>query len=322
MVTRKNASGEVNYTSIDATAIALNLLGDSIATNMLMVGYAFQNGLIPVSSAAIEKAIELNGIAIKFNLNAFNIGRLLVNNPEKIMALLTQAGKVFTEFKPLDNVNEIKAHRIKLLSDYQDAAYANRYIKLVDKVISADKALGYENGELSKSVARGFSRLMAYKDEYEVARLYTNGQFTEHLNKQFEGDIKVKFNLAPPLFSKRDPITGHLIKKEFGSYMMSVFGILAKFKGLRGGAFDIFGYTDERKMERQLINDYETLIEGLLNKLNDKNYDTAVEIAQTAQKLRGYGHVKENNVNTIKQAWIDLQNEFDNPKDLIYKQAV
>lgn len=210
----------------------------------------------------------------------------------------------------------------ELLTDYQDAAYAKRYINLIDKVITADNAQGYKNGELSIAVARGFSRLMAYKDEYEVARLYTNGHFAEQLNNQFEGDINIKFNLAPPLFSKRDPITGHLIKKEFGNYMISVFGILAKFKGLRGGIFDIFGYTAERKMERQLISDYEALIESLLDNLNDKNYDLAVEIAQTAQKLRGYGHVKENNVKIIKQAWIDLKKEFINPKELIFKQAV
>ena len=320
--TLKNASGEENYTGIEATAIALNLLGDTIATNMMMVGFAFQQGLIPLSVAAIEKAIELNGIAIQFNLKAFNIGRLLADNPEKIIELLTLAGKVTSEFKPLEDINDIKSHRVNLLTDYQDASYAKRYITLVDKVISADKTQGFDNGELSKAVARGFSRLMAYKDEYEVARLYTNGQFAKQINTQFEGDVKIKFNLAPPLFSKRDPVTGHLIKKEFGSYMMSAFGIVAKFKRLRGGAFDIFGYTTERKMERQLISDYETLIEGLLSTLNDKNYGTAVEIAQTAQKIRGYGHVKENNVKTIKLTWITLQKQFNNPKEIIYKQAV
>ncbi|QIR14985.1 indolepyruvate ferredoxin oxidoreductase family protein [Shewanella aestuarii] len=320
--TLKNAAGEANYIGIEATAIALNLLGDVIATNMMMVGYAFQKGLIPVSAKAIEKAIELNGIAIQFNLNAFNIGRLLAHEPQKVIGLLSQTGKVKSEFKPLENVNEIKAHRVQLLTDYQNAAYADRYITLVEKVITADKALGNENGELSKAVARGFSRLMAYKDEYEVSRLYTNGQFAEQLNNQFEGDIKVKFNLAPPIFGKRDPITGHLIKKEFGSYMMKAFAVLAKFKGLRGGVFDIFGYTAERKMERQLIGEYETLIESLLGKLNDKNYDIAVEIAQTAQKLRGYGHVKENNVEATKKAWVELQKEFEHPKEIIYKQAV
>ena len=318
----KDASGEENYTGIDASTIALNILGDTIATNMMMVGYAFQQGLIPVSATAIEKAVNLNGIAIQLNLNAFNIGRLLANNPEKITELLSQAGKVVTEFTPLDNINGIKVHRVNLLTDYQNAAYANRYISLIDKVISADKAQGNNNGELSKAVARGFSRLMTYKDEYEVARLYTNGEFTNKLKNQFEGDINVKFNLAPPLFSKRDAVTGHLIKKEFGSYMMSAFSILAKFKGLRGGTFDIFGYTAERKMERQLISDYETLIEGLLNKLNDKNYGTAVEIAQTAQKMRGYGHVKENNVEQTKLVWQSLQQQFDNPKEVIFKQAV
>lgn len=320
--TLKDISGEENYIGINATDIALNILGDTIATNMLMVGYAFQQGLIPVSAPAIEKAVHLNGIAIDFNINAFNIGRLLANNPEKIAELLSQSGKVIAEFSPLEDINEIKKHRIKLLTDYQDASYANQYSALVDKVISADNTLDNNNGELSKAVARGFSRLMAYKDEYEVARLYTDGEFAKKLKEQFEGEISVKFNLAPPLFSKKDPVTGHLIKKEFGSYMMSAFGLLAKFKGLRGGTFDIFGYTTERKMERQLIRDYETLINGLLPKLNDKNYDIAVEIAQTAQKLRGYGHVKENNVEQTKHAWQSLQQQFNNPKEVIYKQAV
>lgn len=315
----KNACGEVNYTSLDASTLALNLLGDTIATNMLMVGYAFQQGYIPVSAEAIEKAIHLNGIRIEFNLNAFNLGRLMANNPEKITTLLIQAGKVSTSFSPLENIEEIKTHRVKLLTEYQDSSYAQRYISLIDKTIAADLK---NKGELSKAVARGFARLMAYKDEYEVARLYTNGAFAEKLHAQFEGDIKIKFNLAPPLFSKRDPVTGHLQKKEFGNWMINAFGILAKFKGLRGGTFDIFGYTEERKMERQLISDYETMINELLPKLSDKNYDTAVEIAKTAQKMRGYGHVKENNVEQTKQAWKTLQQEFNNPKEVIFKQAV
>jgi len=311
----KEACGKIHYTSIDATTLALNLLGDSIATNMLMVGYAFQQGLIPVSADAIKKAINLNGIRIEFNLNAFNLGRLMADSPEQITMLLIKTGKAITPFKPLTHIDEIKVHRIKLLTDYQDATYAQRYTSLIDSVIDADLN---ENGELSKAVARGFAHLMAYKDEYEVARLYTDGTLTKKLHSQFEGDITVKFNLAPPLFSKRDPVSGNLIKKEFGNWMMSAFSLLAKFKGLRGGTFDIFGYTEERKMERQLISDYETMITDLLPKLNDKNYDTAVKIAQTAQKIRGYGHVKKN----IKQRWQSLQQEFNNPKEVIFKQAV
>jgi len=315
----KDAAGDVHYTSIDATNLAINLLGDTIATNMLMVGYAFQSGSIPVSAAAIKKAIHLNGIRVEFNLNAFNLGRLMANNPKKIKILLTKTGNVISAFTPLDNIDEIKSHRIQMITDYQDASYAQQYISLIDKVIAADPD---KNGELSKAVARGFARLMTYKDEYEVARLYTNGSFAKKLHAQFEGDITVKFNLAPPLFSKRDPVTGHLQKKEFGNWMMSAFSLLAKFKGLRGGTFDIFGYTAERKMERQLISDYETMITKLLPSLNEKNYDTAVEIAQTAQKMRGYGHVKENNVEQTKLAWQSLQQEFNNPKSVIFKQAI
>ncbi|MGB1263703.1 MAG: DUF6537 domain-containing protein, partial [Cognaticolwellia sp.] len=184
-----------------------------------------------------------------------------------------------------------------------------------------------ENGEFSKAVARGFSRLMAYKDEYEVARLYTNGDFINKLNSQFDGDIQVKFNLAPPLFSKRDPVTGHLKKKEYGSWMMKAFALLAKFKGLRGTRFDIFGYSEERNMERELINEYEQLILALLPKLtsaafSSEQYQTAVELASSAQKLRGYGHVKENNVAQVKQQWKTLQRQINNPVKVIYKQAI
>lgn len=320
----KAACGNENYLPINATRLAQELLANSIATNMMMVGYAYQRGLIPVSSQAIEKAITLNGIAIEFNLKAFSIGRLLADAPEKITALLEQSGTITKTFTPLENVNEIKAHRTALLTGYQDSAYAQRYITLVDKVISADPQ---ENGEFSKAVARGFSRLMAYKDEYEVARLYTNGDFVSKLKSQFDGDFKVKFNLAPPLFSKRDPVTGHLKKKEYGSWMMNAFALLAKFKGLRGTRFDIFGYSEERNMERELINEYEQLISALLSKLSSvgfssEQYQTAVELANSAQKLRGYGHVKENNVCQVKQQWKELQQQINNPVEIIYKQAI
>ncbi len=315
----RDASSGSNFTSISATALALNLLGDSIATNMIMVGFAFQKGIIPVSATAILKAIELNGIRVQFNKNAFNLGRLTADSPKKIDALLAQLNNVTETFKPLDDVKEIKEHRMRLLTDYQDEAYASRYSKFIDEVISADVK---ENGELSQSVARSFAKLMAYKDEYEVARLYTDGRFINKLQTQFEGDITVKFNLAPPLFSRRDPVTGHLLKKEFGSWMMGAFRLLAKFKGLRGTAFDIFGYTDERKMERRLINDYEAMIRTLLPKLNETNYQIANELAESTNKIRGYGHVKEKNVQQTQILWDSLLQKFNNPEKVIAKQLV
>ncbi len=316
--------GEAQYHAIAGTQLAQGLLANTIATNMMMVGYAYQQGLIPVSAAAIEKAIELNGVAVSFNKTAFALGRLIAHDNDKVIDILEASGALIKPFTPLDTVEEIKAHRVQLLTDYQDADYAKRYVALIDQVDSADKAA---DKAFTKAVARVFSRLMAYKDEYEVARLYTDGEFAKKLKAQFDGDITVKFNLAPPLFSKRDPVTGHLMKKEYGSWMMKAFGILAKFKGLRGSALDIFGYTEERKMERKLIDEYEQLILALLPKLsagelNEIQYQTAVELATTAQKLRGYGHVKENNVAQVKQAWVKLQSQIEHPEEVIYKQVV
>lgn len=320
----KAACGSENYFAISASQMAYKLLANTIATNMMMVGYAFQQGLIPLSAASIEAAIKLNGIQIEFNLKAFAIGRLLAHNPQKITEILASSGEQSEAYTPLDNVSEIKAHRISLLTKYQNSSYAKRYSDFVDQVIAADPE---ENGEFSKAAARGFARLMAYKDEYEVARLHSNGELIDKVKAQFSGDIEVKFNLAPPLFSKRDPVTGHLTKKEYGSWMMSTFSLLAKFKCLRGTRFDVFGYTEERKSERELINEYEQIITDLLPKLevgsySKEQYQGAVELASSAQKIRGYGHVKEKNIVQVKQQWQQLLQQFNNLSEVIYKQAI
>jgi indolepyruvate ferredoxin oxidoreductase len=181
--------------------------------------------------------------------------------------------------------------RVEFLTAYQDAAYAARYEALVSRVRKAESAQGL-GSKLSTAVARYYFKLMAYKDEYEVARLYTDGRFVEQLKAQFEGDFSLKFNLAPPLFAKKDG-KGHLVKAEFGSWMWGAFKLLAKFKALRGGTFDIFGYTEERKMERALIIEYREMIEALLAGLNADNLAAAVELASLPEQVRGFGHVKE-----------------------------
>jgi indolepyruvate ferredoxin oxidoreductase len=188
----------------------------------------------------------------------------------------------------LDNVIN---RRVEVLTAYQDAAYAQRYASLVAQVRSVETSQGLGN-KLSTAVAKYYFKLMAYKDEYEVARLYTDGRFVEQLKSQFEGDFSLKFNLAPPLFAKKDG-KGHLVKAEFGSWMWSAFKLLARFKGLRGGAFDVFGYSEERKMERALIVEYRDMIEGLLAGLNAKTIANAVELANLPEQVRGFGHVKE-----------------------------
>ena len=189
------------------------------------------------------------------------------------------------------SLENIVAKRVQFLTDYQNAAYAGVYEQLVSQVRARETALGLGN-KLSTAVAKYYFKLMAYKDEYEVARLYTDGRFVEQLKQQFEGDFSIKFNLAPPLFAKKDA-KGHLVKAEFGSWMWSAFKLLAKFKGLRGGEFDVFGRSDERKMERALIVEYREMVTALIGGLTVENHALAVELAGLPEKVRGYGHVKE-----------------------------
>ncbi|MCR9183792.1 MAG: indolepyruvate ferredoxin oxidoreductase family protein [Halieaceae bacterium] len=277
---------------IDATRIATQLLGDSIAANLFLLGYAWQQGLVPVSAAALEEAIELNAVAVNFNKQAFLWGRRCADQPQRVLALVDELAPPAAS--RLELVEEIVVDRAARLADYQDAAYAERYRQQVNRVRAADPR-AEQPGSLSATVARVLHKLMAYKDEYEVARLYSNGEFLRKLEQQFDGDFELRFNLAPPLFSKRDPATGHLIKQEFGPWMLTAFGWLARLRRLRGTRFDIFGYTAERRQERADIDDYLTLLDELLSGLSDENYADAVELASLPARLRGFGHVKDRN---------------------------
>lgn len=277
---------------IDATRIATQLLGDSIAANLFLLGYAWQQGLVPVSAAALEEAIELNAVAVNFNKQAFLWGRRCADQPQRVLALVDELAPPAAS--RLELVEEIVVDRAARLADYQDAAYAERYRQQVNRVRAADPR-AEQPGSLSATVARVLHKLMAYKDEYEVARLYSNGEFLRKLAQQFDGDFELRFNLAPPLFSKRDPATGHLIKQEFGPWMLTAFGWLARLRRLRGTRFDIFGYTAERRQERADIDDYLTLLDELLSGLSDENYADAVELASLPARLRGFGHVKDRN---------------------------
>ncbi|MCW9034779.1 MAG: indolepyruvate ferredoxin oxidoreductase family protein [Rhodospirillales bacterium] len=300
-----SCGGGVDF--INASQLATALLGDSIASNLFMVGFAWQKGMLPISEEAIMKSIELNGVAVDFNKRAFAWGRRTADTPEKVIEIveLPEADKDKEE----PTLEEVISYRSDYLTQYQNQTYAKRYEAFVAKVNVVDAG----KSELSKAVAHNLFKLMAYKDEYEVARLYTDPAFLEKIRDKFEGDYTISFNMAPPLLAAKDENTGHLLKKEFGPWMMKAFGILSKLKGLRGTALDIFGRTDERRMERQLITDYETLIEGLLKGLNDKNYDTAVQLASLPNDIRGFGHIKEGNVTVYKQKQGKLLNEFNNP---------
>jgi indolepyruvate ferredoxin oxidoreductase len=294
---------------VDAGQIATSLMGDAIATNMFMLGFAWQKGHVPLSEASIMKAIELNGVSVNFNKAAFTWGRTAAHDLPSLVKMTTPAKVI--EFKRTQTLDDLVKRRVELLTAYQDAAYAQQYQAFVDEVRSAEAKLG-KGTRLAESVARYFYKLMAYKDEYEVARLYTDGAFKEKIAGMFEGDITLKFHLAPPLFAKHDK-EGHLVKQEFGPWMMKAFGMLARLKGLRGGPLDVFGYTAERRMERALIGEYRQTVGALLPKLSADNLARAVAIASIPEDIRGYGHVKERHLRSAKAKEAALLAAFDAP---------
>ena len=283
--------GEGRTHLVPATPLATRLMGDSIATNLFMLGFAWQQGLIALKRSSIEEAIRLNGVAVEANLKAFLWGRRAAHDlaaVEKLAAPAPAAGASTAIARTLDDVI---ARRAEFLTGYQSRRYARRYEALVAKVREKEKALGLGEA-LTDAVARSLFKLMAYKDEYEVARLYTDGSFEARIADMFEGDYALKFHLAPPIMAKRDG-NGRLVKREYGPSMMRTFRLLAKMKRLRGTPFDIFGRTAERKMERQLIRDYEKLVADILGALDARTHATAVALARLPQQIRGFGHVKE-----------------------------
>nr|WP_315399590.1 indolepyruvate ferredoxin oxidoreductase family protein [uncultured Duganella sp.] len=274
---------------IDATRLATALMGDSIAANLFMLGYAWQRGRIPLTEASLLRAIELNGVGIASNKRSFLWGRRAAVDLKRVERVAAPAQAIVVQMP--QSLENIVARRVEFLTAYQNAAYAARYQQLVAQVRAKESSLGLGN-KLSTAVAKYYFKLMAYKDEYEVARLYTDGRFADQLKQQFEGGFSIKFNLAPPLFAKKDA-KGHLVKAELGSWMWSAFKLLAKFKGLRGGAFDIFGRSAERRMERALIVEYHAMVTVLTGQLTVENHALAVELANLPEKVRGFGHVKE-----------------------------
>ena len=305
-------TGPERASFVDATRLATALLGDSIASNLFMVGFAYQRGLIPLNATSIEEAIRLNNVAVEFNLQAFSLGRLAAHDivkAEKLAApFLTQNQ---SEPQTSENTQALVERRATFLSQYQDIAYANRYRAFVQKVRVTESAVFAGNTKLTEAVARNLFKLMAYKDEYEVARLYTNGEFQEKLSRQFEGDYSLKFHLAPPLFAKRDPQTGHLKKREYGPWILPALRLVAKGKGLRNTPFDLFGYTEERRWERQLIEDYQKTIVNLLDRLTQTNHRTAVSIAEIPDMIKGFGHVKSNNIKRAQSREKQLLETFE-----------
>ncbi|WP_407469004.1 indolepyruvate ferredoxin oxidoreductase family protein [Xanthomonas campestris pv. raphani] len=356
---------------LDATQLATALLGDAIASNLFVLGYAWQHGLVPLSHAALMRAIELNGAAVAMNQQAFAWGRLAAvdlpavqraaglapaldtaahahvatppsrgpgswedhdmsgQNAPRALAQ-TDADTLHADgdapVHPLDDeqlaqsLDEAIARRVHFLTEYQDAAYAQQYRALVERVRTHEAQRAPGSTALSTAVARYAFKLMAYKDEYEVARLYTRGDFQRRVQQQFEGDYQLRFHLAPPLFAKKDA-NGQPIKREYGPWMFSAFKLLARLKFLRGGKLDVFGYTAERRGERQLIADYLATVDTLLQRLDNDNVGLAAQIASIPEHIRGYGHIKDAHLHEAKAREAALLAQWRNPKALHVVQA-
>ncbi|MFP6710724.1 MAG: indolepyruvate ferredoxin oxidoreductase family protein [Rhodospirillales bacterium] len=293
----ETALGDGQADFFDATQMVAKLLGDTMSTNIFLLGFAYQKGYLPLKASSLEEAISLNNVAVDMNLRAFAWGRVAAAEPERLAEFVgpsTQNDD--TEFDLDQFIEDRKAD----LTSYQNAAYAERYQTTVTAIRDAEQKStpGYIN--LTEAVARSLYKLMAYKDEYEVARLYTDGRYLEKLTAQFDGDYKLKFHFAPPLFASKDPVSGLPRKKEYGSLMWSALKILAPLKSLRGTPFDPFGYLAERKEERQLIRDFENTLKEIVSALTPENYATATELASLPLQIRGYGHVKSRAIKDVK----------------------
>ena len=301
--------GENNVKFVEATRIATALMGNSIASNMFMLGYAYQQGLLPLGHEAINKAIEMNGAAIEMNKSAFLWGRRASVDIAAVERLLKPRAAADIPDRQSETLNELINRRFEFLSDYQNQEYAKQYQALVDQVHLKEQS-GVMLDGLTELVARYYFKLMAYKDEYEVGRLYANGVFQKKVDQLFEGNYKIRYHLAPPLFAKKDPETGFLKKKEFGSWVLGAFKLLSHMRFLRGTAFDIFGWTAERKMERQFIEDYRLLVEEIINSVNQSNIDVAKKLLALPEDIKGFGHVKEANVIRVRASWQELLHQY------------
>ena len=353
----ERAAGARQVERVDATRLATALTGDAIATNLFMLGHAWQKGHIPLSRAAIERTIEINGVAVEMNLAAFDWGRRAAADRDAVERRAAPGAAAGVEVAPPIEGGPSPAHspgaaagtevappieggpspahspgaapgievapprerepleslierRAAFLTDYQDTAYADRYRGFVERVRAAERSRAKGMRGLAEAVARGHFKLLAYKDEYEVARLHCAPEFRRRLEATFEGDWSLEFHLAPPLFARRDPATGEPRKARYGPWMMRVFGVLARLKGLRGTMLDPFGYTRERHRERALIDRYERAVASLLDSLDHTNHALAIEIASLPERIRGFGHVKAKSVEEAQHREAELLERF------------
>ena len=306
----REAVGDGQADLFDASRLATLLLGHSIGTNMFMLGYAWQKGRVPLSQDALLRAIELNGVAVDDNKAAFLWGRRAAHDPQAVERLAAAAEPVLPTHVLSHSLDEIVARRRAALTDFQDAAYAQRYAALVARVRAAEQSVQPGSEALAEAVARNYFRLLAYKDEYEVARLYSDPEFERALAATFEGDWRLRFHLAIPLFSRSDPNTGLPKKFVYGGWMRAAMRLLAKLKFLRGSVLDVFGRTAERRLERALIGEYEQTVETLLAGLRPENLPLAAEIARLPETIRGYGPIKLRNAEAAKAKQAELMERY------------
>ena len=298
--------GSQGVAAFDANRVATQALGDSIFINPMILGFAWQKGWIPLALASLRRAIELNDVAVANNLAAFEWGRHCAHDWQAVQALLAPAHVV--QFHQSEGVEAIIARRVEWLSDYQNAGYANAYLQVVNQVRQAEAEL--HKTSLTEAVARNLFKLMAYKDEYEVARLHTRPEFLKAIKSQFEGDFTLNFHLAPPLIAATND-KGELQKQKFGAWMVLGFSLLKHLKGLRGSALDIFGYTQERRTERALISEYRATVAALLGKLSAENHAQALELARLPEGIKGFGHVKARNLAAVRSKWDALLTQWN-----------
>jgi indolepyruvate ferredoxin oxidoreductase len=298
--------GEPNLASFNAEQLAAKVMGDSIYTNPILLGYAWQKGWVPLARESLLRAIELNEVAVENNKAAFEWGRRAAHDPAAVQALLAPSAQVIA-FKQRETLDSLVARRIEFLTAYQNAGYAQSYRDFIERVRAAEAPLG--KSALAEAVARSLFKLMAYKDEYEVARLHAETGFREKVAAQFEGDFQIHYHLAPPLTARHND-KGELVKRKFGPGTIHLFRVLAKLRGLRGTVLDVFGRTEERRTERALIEEYRQTVLELLDRLQPANHPLAVEIAGLPQKIRGFGHVKARNLEAVRPQWRELMQQW------------
>jgi indolepyruvate ferredoxin oxidoreductase len=294
----RDVVGDHNLSALAANRVSESLLGNTIYTNVVMLGFAWQHGLVPVSLRAMQRSIELNGVEVERNLQAFGYGRIAAADPQFMETLFDEKAGDTTTDEALDEL--VERRRVFLL-DYQDAKLSQRYVALVERVRQAELAAGGTALHLTDAVARAWFKTLAYKDEYEVARLHTQSDFLDKIRMNFGKDARVRFHLAPPVLNKGLDARGRPMKREFGAWVIPLFRVLARMRKLRGTRFDPFGLTAERRMERALIGEFEKTVDRLLGDLEPRNLEHAAGIVRLYLDIRGYGPVKEEAVASVRK---------------------